>query len=75
MLKYIEYVYLTVGIGLVAILMVNYSSLTTVNLIAFVVGIALSAFMFSFRRKQRKIREAQEAERIKDLEESIKDDD
>ena len=60
MLKYIEYLWLTVAIGLMVLLVWGYKEMNTYNMVGIIVGMGISAFMFSFRRRQRKLQEQRE---------------
>ena len=74
-MRYIEYLYLVFAIGLTGFMAVNFSELPTGNKLLFGLAIALCAFMFSFRRKQRQIMDQHERERIEKLEEEAEADD
>lgn len=68
MSRYFEYIYLIVAIGLVAFLAFNYKDLGTGPFIAILVGTLLSSFMYSFRKKQRQVMEAEEARQMQEEE-------
>lgn len=53
-MKFLEYIYLAFAVGLGAILVSKYGEFSTTERIIFVVGIAMAAFMYSFRKTQRK---------------------
>ena len=74
-MRYIEYVYLVIAIGLVGYLTTHYADFNNTNKIAFIIGIVLASFMFSFRRQQRLRMEAEEREELRRLEEEVNDDD
>lgn len=69
-MRYFEYVYMAVAVGLVVFLATNYKYFTTLNVIAVMVGIGIASFMFTFRRSQRIMLEAEEARRLEDGDDS-----
>jgi 4-hydroxybenzoate polyprenyltransferase len=56
-IRYLEYVYLVAAVGLTVFLALSFQTMPTANKVLFGFGIALCAFMFSFRRKQRQVME------------------
>ncbi|MEM7038046.1 MAG: hypothetical protein AAF570_13770 [Bacteroidota bacterium] len=73
-MRYFEYIYAVVAVGLVAFLASNAKYMTTMNYIAVIIGILISSFMFTFRRNQRMLFEAEERKRIAELEAEAYDD-
>lgn len=74
MIRYFEYLYLAVALGLVAFLAMDFQEMTTGNIIVLMVGILLSSFMYSFRRKQRQVLEAEDRKEMEALEAEIADE-
>lgn len=73
-MRYFEYVYLVVAVGLMIFMVSSYKDLQAVNYVGIIVGILISTFMFAFRRAQRIAADKREAEEIKKLEEEIGND-
>lgn len=69
MIRYFEYVYLLVAVGLLAFLAVDYEELTFSNKMVMYIGIGIASFMFSFRRKQRIAFQKADEERLEKLRE------
>lgn len=72
-MRYIEYIYLAVAVGLVAFFAGNFNDLTTANIIALIAGIIISSFMFSFRRQQRLVIEREERRRLEEMQRQAED--
>lgn len=73
-MKYFEYTYLAVALGLMVFLIFWYDEMENSNRLALIVGIVISSFMFSFRRSQRIKFEAQEQEELERLKEEAGED-
>ena len=67
MIRYDEYLYLAVAIGLAAFIAVSYEEMPSTAVIGMSVAAGVSAFMYSFRRQQRLKLEQFEQERIEEL--------
>lgn len=74
-MRYFEYVYLVVAVGLLFFLATEYKHLQTTNIIAIFVGMGISSFMFSFRRSQRIKFEQLEKEELEELKREAGEDD
>jgi|GEM_PF-2082530 len=75
MIRYYEYLYLAVAICLAIFIAMSIDEMNTTAVIGMVAATAVSAFMYSFRRQQRLLYEAEERERIAELEEQAGEDD
>lgn len=77
-MRYMEYIYLMIAVGLCVFLVSGFQDFSLSQKLMVFFAIALTAFMFSFRRKQRLIMERREAEEIeqikKELDEEEKQD-
>ncbi len=73
-MRYFEYTYLAVSIGLIVFLTFWYDEMENSNRLALIIGIVISSFMFSFRRQQRRKLEEAERREIEQLEEEVNDD-
>jgi uncharacterized membrane protein len=60
-IRYIEYLYLMAAIGASAYLAARFKNLPLANKVFLAVVIILCAFMFSFRRRQRRVLEKMES--------------
>ena len=74
MIRYFEYLYLLVAVGLVGFMAFNFEDMSTGNIVVMMIGIVLSSFMYSFRRKQRMVMEEAERKRIQELEDEVNED-
>lgn len=52
----------------------NFEDMSTGNIVVMMIGIVLSSFMYSFRRKQRMVMEEAERKRIQELEDEVNED-
>lgn len=68
-MKYIEYIYLGAAFVLVVLLAQGFADFTQTQKILVCAAIGVTAFMFSFRRRQRLAFERSEKQRIQKLEE------
>ena len=75
MIKYYEYLYLAVAVGLAIFLAMSYKEMPTTGVIGMSVATGVAAFMYSFRRKQRILLEKYEQDRIEELKKQAGEDD
>ena len=75
MIRYYEFLYLAVAVGLAAFIAVSYNEMPSTAVIGMSVGAGVAAFMYSFRRQQRIKLEQIERERIEELKEQAGEDD
>lgn len=75
MIRYYEYLYLAVAICLAIFIATSIKEMNTTAIIGMVAATAVSAFMYSFRRQQRMMYEAEDRERLEQLEEEAGEDD
>ena len=52
-MKFVEYIWLTVILALGALYVANYQSMSREEHVTLLIALALAAFMYGFRRKQR----------------------
>jgi len=52
-MKFVEYIWLAVLLAIVALYVINYQNLSKEEHVTLLVALALAAFMYAFRRKQR----------------------
>lgn len=74
-MRYFEYVYLLIAVGLVFFLATNSKYLSTPQMIAVVVGTVISSFMYSFRRNQRRQFEEEDRKWLEEQEKEAGQDD
>lgn len=75
MIRYYEYLYLAVAVGLAGFIAVSYKEMPTSAVIGMSVGAAVASFMYSFRRQQRIKLQELEREHIEELKEQAGEDD
>ncbi len=75
MIRYYEYLYLAVAIGLAAFIAMSYKEMPTTSVIGMSVGAAVASFMYSFRRQQRIKLEEMEREEIEELKKQAGEED
>ena len=74
MLRYIEFVWLGAAIFMLVFLVSNIGDMKTYSMVATIIGIVISSFMFSFRRRQRLLQERAEKEEIEKIEKDLEED-
>lgn len=75
MIRYYEYLYLAVAVGLAGFIAVSYKEMPTTSVIGMSVGAAVASFMYSFRRQQRIKLEEFEREEIEELKKQAGEED
>ncbi len=74
MIRYYEYLYLAVAVGLAGFIAFSYKEMPTNAVIGMSVGAAVASFMYSFRRQQRIKLEELEQEHIEELKKEAGED-